>query len=234
MTNTVIHAGYGIAFDSIPTYSSAAAANTVPGLVYTCTATTYGVQSTAGCGTIPANTRLSQGFPAQLNVPTVQPTSFLSPPLQLLGSAPNIVLFDPNFKDRYGPPVESSPSSTNCPAALFSRPAMSAIEESVSTVKPIPTRSAPHPFSLHSPPCNPTLSHGCKPDGTGCPVGAASTPVPLVTSGTLTSAFVNSSTTITDLQQNAAGNFAGRIEQTTLARAPSPQPAIQLHHLPVE
>jgi hypothetical protein len=41
--------------------------------------------------------------------------------------------------------------------------------------------------------------------------------VPLVTSGILTSAFVNSSATLTDLSQNAAGNFAGRIEQTTLA-----------------
>jgi hypothetical protein len=41
--------------------------------------------------------------------------------------------------------------------------------------------------------------------------------VPYVTSGILSSAFVNSSSSITDLQQNAAGNFAGRIEQTTLA-----------------
>jgi hypothetical protein len=32
----------------------------------------------------------------------------------------------------------------------------------------------------------------------------------------VSSTFVNSSTSITDLQQNAAGNFAGRIEQTTL------------------
>jgi hypothetical protein len=40
--------------------------------------------------------------------------------------------------------------------------------------------------------------------------------VPLVTSGIVTSSFVNSATTITDLQQKAAGNFAGRIEQTTL------------------
>src|SRR5260370_19695425 len=61
------------------------------------------------------------------------------------------------------------------------------------------------------------LSRDCKPDGTGCPTGVVSTPIPLVTSGILTSTFVNSSTTITDLQQNAAGNFAGRIEQTTLA-----------------
>jgi hypothetical protein len=58
---------------------------------------------------------------------------------------------------------------------------------------------------------------GCKPDGTGCPSGISGQLIPLVTSGVLTSAFVNSSTTLTDLAQNAAGNFAGRIEQTTLA-----------------
>jgi hypothetical protein len=33
----------------------------------------------------------------------------------------------------------------------------------------------------------------------------------------LAPSFVNSSTTITDLQQNGAGNFAGRVEQATLA-----------------
>jgi len=57
------------------------------------------------------------------------------------------------------------------------------------------------------------VAKGCKADGTGCSGGA---PVPLVTSGILTAAFVNSSTTANDLATNAAGNFAGRIEQTTL------------------
>jgi hypothetical protein len=56
----------------------------------------------------------------------------------------------------------------------------------------------------------------CNPDGTGCPSGITGKTIPLVASGVLTSAFVNSSTTRTDLAQNAAGNFAGRIEQTTL------------------
>src|SRR6185295_7126660 len=58
---------------------------------------------------------------------------------------------------------------------------------------------------------------GCAPAGTGCPTGVTGQAIPLVTSGILTAAFVNSSATITDLNQNAAGNFAGRIEQTTLA-----------------
>jgi hypothetical protein len=58
---------------------------------------------------------------------------------------------------------------------------------------------------------------GCAPAGTGCPAGVAGQPISLVTNGILTATFVNSSATMTDLNQNAAGNFAGRIEQTTLA-----------------
>ena len=215
-SKTVIHAGYGIAFDSIPTYAPAATANTVPGLAYSCAATTYGVASTAGCGTVPANTRISQGFPQQLSVPTVQPSSFLSPPLQLLGSAPNVVLFDPNFKtatvhqwnltiqrELPGGFVLQTGYIGNRGERLYSQTDLNQIS------------ATPILSSFTAMQSN--LAKGCKPDGTGCPSGAASTPVPLVTSGTLTSTFVNSSTTITDLQQNAAGNFAGRIEQTTLA-----------------
>jgi hypothetical protein len=57
------------------------------------------------------------------------------------------------------------------------------------------------------------VNAGCSPDGTGCSGG---TPVPIVTSGAVTAAFVNSTTTKTDLTQNGAGNFAGRIEQNFL------------------
>ena len=57
------------------------------------------------------------------------------------------------------------------------------------------------------------MRNGCRPDGTGCANGVA---VPVVTSGIVSSTFVNSSTTQSDLTLNAAGNFAGRVEQTTL------------------
>ena len=214
-TKTVVHAGYGIAFDSIPTYATAAAANTVPGLAYSCTATTYGVASTPGCGTIPANTRLSQGFPQQLAVPQVQPTTFLTPPAQLLGSAPNIVVYDPNFKtatvhqwnltiqrELPGGFLLQTGYVGNRGERLYS-------QTDVNQVSAAPILSS---FTaLQS-----NFSKGCKPDGTGCPAGVAGASVPLVVNGIVTSTFVNSSTTITDLQQNAAGNFAGRIEQTTL------------------
>ena len=214
-TKTVIHAGYGIAFDSIPTYSDAAAANTVPGLAYSCTATTYGVASTPGCGTVPANTRLSQGFPQTLSVPSVQPSSFLTPPAQLLGSAPNIVVFDPNMKvatvHQWNLTIQHE-----LPAGFVLQTGYvgNRGERLYSQTDSNQISAAPILSSFTAMQSN--LAKGCKPDGTGCPAGASGAAVPLVANGIVTSAFVNSSTTITDLQQNAAGNFAGRIEQTTL------------------
>src|SRR5206468_7741836 len=59
-------------------------------------------------------------------------------------------------------------------------------------------------------------SLGCKPDGT-CPPGVTGVTVPIVASGIVSSDFVNTTTTTTDLDQNAAGNFAGRVEDQTLA-----------------
>jgi hypothetical protein len=212
----VVHVGYGIAFDSIPTYSPAAAANSVPGLAYSCTATTYGVASTAGCGTVPANTRLSQGFPQQLPAPTVVPSSFLSPPAALLGTAPNIVVFDPNFKNatvhQWNLTIQRE-----LPAGFVVQTGYIGNRGERLTSQTDSNQISADPILPSFTAMQSNLTKGCKPDGSGCPAGVTSTPVPLVTSGILTSTFVNSSTTITDLQQNAAGNFSGRIEQTTLA-----------------
>jgi len=58
------------------------------------------------------------------------------------------------------------------------------------------------------------VARGCNPDGTGCAGGVS---IPLVTSNIVNAAFVNSATTRTDLTQNAAGNFVGRVEQQTIA-----------------
>jgi hypothetical protein len=214
-TKTVVHAGYGIAFDSIPTYASAAAANTVPGLVYTCTATTYGVASTSGCGTVPSNTRLAAGFPSTLSTPTVLPSTGLSPTPQLLGSAPNVVVFDQNLKvatvHQWNVTIQrelpwgfvlQTGYVGNRGERLYSQTDVNQIT------------STPILGSFTAMQSN--YAKGCKPDGTGCPTGITGASVPLVTNGILTSTFLNSSTTITDIQQNAAGNFAGRIEQTTL------------------
>ena len=211
---TVIHAGYGISFDPIATYEAAAAANSLPGLAYTCTAATY-TSPTPGCASVP-NVRISQGFPQVLPPPTgVKPSSFLSPPAQLLGQAPNVVVIDPNLQQATvhqwnlsiqrqlpGDLVLQVAYVGNRGERLYSQ-----LDANQISAAPI----VPQFLTMQA-----NLNNKCKPDGTGCPAGVAGQPIPLVTSGILTSAFVNSPATITDLQQNAAGNFAGRIEQTTL------------------
>jgi hypothetical protein len=213
---TVVHAGYGIAFDAPATFQAAAVGNTVPGLVYSCTATTYGGGSTAGCSSVPSSSRLSQGFPQQLATPTVTPSSFLTPSPQLLGVAPNVVVFDPHFKlatvHQWNINVQRELGKdfvwqvgyvANRGERLYSQ-----LDKNQVSAGPI----LPSFLAMQS-----NYQKNCNPDGTGCPAGVAGTPVPLVTNGIVNSAFVNSSSTKTDLAQNAAGNFAGRIEQTTLA-----------------
>lgn len=212
---TVIHAGYGISFDPITTYMAAAAANSLPGLAYTCTAPTY-APSTPGCASVP-NVRLSQGFPNTIPPPTgVKPSSFLSPPAQLLGAAPNTVVLDPNMKQatvhQWNVSIQRQlPYDMVLQVAYVANRGerlYSQLDANQISAAPI----LPQFLSMQS-----NIGKGCKPDGTGCPSGVTGQSIPLVTSGILTSTFVNSSTTITDLNQNAAGNFAGRIEQTTLA-----------------
>jgi len=66
------------------------------------------------------------------------------------------------------------------------------------------------------------LDAGCRPDGTNCRAGATPVPLPIGfnvadSERAALNSFLISTTTINDLSQNAAGNFAGRIEQTTLA-----------------
>ena len=211
---TVIHAGYGISFDPIATYEAAAAANSLPGLAYTCTAATY-APPTPGCASVP-NVRISQGFPQVLPPPSgVKPSSFLSPPAQLLGQAPNVVVIDPNLQQATvhqwnlsiqrqlpGDLVLQVAYVGNRGERLYSQ-----LDANQISAAPI----VPQFLTMQT-----NLNNKCKPDGSGCPAGVTGQSIPLVTSGILTSAFVNSSATITDLQQNAAGNFAGRIEQTTL------------------
>jgi hypothetical protein len=61
------------------------------------------------------------------------------------------------------------------------------------------------------------VTAGCQADGTRCPAGVTAAAVPIVASGIVSPAFVTSAATQSDLRLNAAGTFAGRVEQTTLA-----------------
>ncbi len=213
-SKTVVRAGYGIAFDTVSSFQVTAVSGRVPGLTMNC-ASTVGGTTTPGCSAAP-DKRIGEGFPMELAPPTVQPSSFLTLPLQTLNNAPNVTVFDPYLKiptvHQWNLNVQRElPFGIVAQAGYIARRGTRLFRaydlNQINADSILPSFLA----------MQRNREHGCKPDGTGCPAGIAGEAIPLVTSGTLTAAFVNSTTTAGELDLNAAGTFAGRVEQTTLA-----------------
>jgi hypothetical protein len=211
---TVLRAGYGISFDTLDSFQVTSVAGNVPGIVTACISTVGGA-TTPGCTTAP-NLRISQGFPEQLPAPSAQPTSFLTLPAQLNTNAPKVVSFDPNLK---------LPTVHEWNATIqHELPKGFVVQVGYVGHRGMRLFRAYDLNQINSGPILPSfldmqqnVSHKCNADGSGCPSGVTGITVPIVQQGIVNAAFVNSSTTSTDLQQNAAGNFATRIENTTLA-----------------
>jgi hypothetical protein len=213
----VVRAGYGIAFDPIGTFQVTSVAASVPGQTYRCVSTVGGA-TTPGCTAAP-DVRLGQSFPNQMPSPNVKPSSFLTPPLQTQNNAPPVRTFDPNLKlptvhmwnlniqrELPGGYVLQVGYIGRRGTRLYRSWDMNQID------------AAPILPSFLAMQRNVGIS-GCRADGTlsnGSPCPGA-VPVPLIQQGVITPAFANSAASSTDLRQNAAGNMAGRIEQTTLA-----------------
>lgn len=211
---TVVRVGYGLAFDPISSFQVTAVAGKVPGLVTSCSSTVVGA-TTPGCQAAP-NLRIGQGFPAELAPPTTKPSAFLTPPLQTRTNAPLLTVFEPEMQmptvHQWNLSIQRElPHGFVAQAAYVGRRGTRLLRSY--DINQINADGILDSFLL----MQANLGKGCRPDGTGCPTGATSSRIPLVTSGILTAAFVNSTTTINDLTVNAAGNFAGRVEQTTLA-----------------
>ncbi len=214
---TVLRAGWGISFDPVSTFFATGVANSIPGVAYGCVANVNG-NTTAGCAGVPNNVRLSQGFPTELPPPTSKPSSFLSPPPQNLNNAPNIAVADPNLR-------QATVHQWNLSIARELRGGLTLQvayvgnrgERLYSNLDANQVETAPILPQFNIMQSN--YTQGCNPDGTrpavvrgaGCPNGV---PVPWVTQGIITAAFVNASQTVTDILQNAAGNVAGRMEQS--------------------
>ncbi len=217
---SAIRLGYRIAFDPISSFQVTAAAGRVPGLLLTCSTTIGETNPTPplGCvlpSSVTSGARLG-AFPNELPAPTAKPSSFLNLPLQLNSNAPPITVFDPNLKL---PTVHqwSLSLQRELPLKMVMQLAyvgrrgerlyFAGNRNQINADKILPDFIA----------AQRNIAAGCAASGTGCPTGVTGTPIGLVTSGILTAAFLNSSTTLSELQLNAAGSFAGRIENTTLA-----------------
>lgn len=102
-SNTVIRAGYGIAFDVLSTFQVTSVGGKVPGSVLQCR---VNIQDSAAvsapCTDMPNNVRLTALLgavnPFSLGVPSAAPSTQLSPPNRPLGVAPSVGAFDPNLQ----------------------------------------------------------------------------------------------------------------------------------------
>ena len=229
---TVIRAGYGIAYDPISSFQVTAVAGRVPGYVISCSSTLTNTApyhaTTPGCAPAVATgatqlPRLGDGFPLEVTPPTSRPSQFLNAPLQLYSNAPTLAMFDPQIGL---PTVHQWNLSVQRELPW----------DLVGQVSYIGRRGTHllRSYDINQINADPILSSflimrdnvraGCSADGsrpanapaTACVAGSGR-PVPIVTSGAVTAALVNSAAARTEILQNEAGAFAERIENNTLA-----------------
>jgi len=228
----VIRAGYGIAYDPISSFQVTAVMGRPPGLVTTCQST-VGTTPTPGCGGAPKDTRIAEGFPLQLAAPTSKPSSFFTLPPTLLSNAPPVAAFDPNYQlptvHQWNLSLQHElPMGFVAQASYIGRRGMHL--QRAYDINQIDTGPILNDFMNMQ--YNLNVATNCNPDGVSQRNTAAGQPpcsggrrigivnYNLATTGVntlLAPSFVNTTTTATDLRQNAAGNFAGRVEQATLA-----------------
>ncbi len=224
-SKSVIRLGYGIAFDTISSFQVTAAAGRVPGLVQSCTTTFPFTTITTGCiNSSNINNSVAGGFPILLSPPNVQPSTLFTPPQQLRSNAPPVTVFDPHMNlptvHEWNLGIQRElPWGLVMQASYIGRRGerlfMAYNANQINADAIVPS------FLIMQQ--NVAIT-GCRASGTtaaGAPCGVAPPLLTqLQTQGGLTAAaaatFLNSSTTLSDLGLNAAGNFAGRIEDTTL------------------
>ena len=226
---SVIRLGYGIAFDTISSFQVTAAAGRIPGLVQSCTTSfnaTAGAFTTItpGCVNSPnINKTLAGGFPTELPAPAAKPSSLLRPPQQLRTNSPPITVFAPDMKlptvHEWNLSIQRElPWGLVAQAGYIGRRGQTLfMAYDINQVNP--DKILPSFLIMQQ-----NRAKGCTPAGTGCPAGVTGVAPPLLSqlqtlgglSATAAAGFLNSTTTVNELDINGAGSFARRIEDNTL------------------
>jgi hypothetical protein len=224
---SVIRAGYGIAFDTISSFQVTAAAGRIPGLVQTCTTTFPFTTITQGCVNSPdVNKTVAGGFPTELPAPSVKPSSFFTPPQQLRTNAPPITVFAPEMQlptvHEWNIGIQRElPWGMVMQASYIGRrgehlfmaydinqinadaivPSFRMLQANNTATNCLPSGAT---RDTTKPPCVPVFP-------------ASQIPLLAANVAGINATFVNSTTTQGELNINSAGNFARRIEDTSLA-----------------
>ncbi len=219
----VVRAGYGLAFDPVNSFQVTSVATAVPGQSFTCGSSFSGANgslvTTPGCQAV-TDLRLAAGFLNEMNAPTVKPSTFLTPPSQVSSNAPAARVFDPKLKlptvHMWNVTIQRELPGGYVGSVGYVGRRAERLYRSWDANQVDATGILPSFLAMQR---NVAIGGGCRADGTlasgaACPGANA---VPVLQQGIVNQAFINSATTTSDLSQNGAGNFAGRIEQTTLA-----------------
>ncbi len=211
----VVRAGYGLAYDALPSFQVTAVSGRPPGLIGSCSSTLGGT-TTTGC-TVAPDLRIAQGFPLVMAAPAFKPSSQLTLPLVTLSNAAPVSVFDPDLKlptvHQWNLSVQRELPKGIVGQVTYVGRRGTRLQRAYDSNQIDANASLLNSFTL----MQQNVAKICNPDGSGCPVGVTGSAIPLVTGGIVNAAFVNSATTRTDLSLNAAGNFVGRVEQTTTA-----------------
>jgi hypothetical protein len=230
-SQSVVRLGYGLAFDTISSFQVTAVAGRIPGEVQSCTSsfstTTQSFSTiTSGCAAnfSALNSTIAGSFPTELPAPTVKPSTLLTPPQQLNTNAPPITVFAPEMKL---PTVHQwnfsfqreLPWGMVMEAGYIGRRGERLfMAYNINQINP--DKILPSFLIMQQ---NTAIS-GCRPSGTTSAGAACGTTPPILAqltaggmSTTAAANLLNQSATLTDLQFNAAGSFAQRVEDNTLA-----------------
>ncbi len=213
---TAVRVGYGMFFDTLSTFQVTAMAGLTPGFLQNCTSTTDGsgnISTTAGCTTPPGTlNRISQGYPLNIAAPSITPSVGLSPPPAPYNLAPAVGAFDPNLQN---PTVHEWDLTIQRELPLHVVSEIGYVGKRgthLYRAYDLNQISTDQPGFLQSfDVARANVLSGCKADGTGCPTGTGGqTPTLLLK---LSSAsFINSSTSLADLQRGNIGNMALRLD----------------------
>ena len=232
---SVFRIGYRLAFDTISSFQITAAAGRVPGLITTCSSSFPFATISAGCSPVTTPNASLSGFQKQLAAPTGKPLDGLTATLQLNTNAPTLTVFAPNMKI---PTVHQWSLS-------FQRELPGGFAMQAAYIGRRGTRlfNSYNINQIGSGPILPSFlqlrqnyRNNCNPNGVGTrpspntnvnggvcanPIAGAQIPLiaQLVSFGLTQAAadtFVNSANVRGDIDLNAAGTFAERLENTVL------------------
>lgn len=224
---TSVRLGYSWLFDTLSTFQVTAMAGKVPGFMLGCTysiSTSLALSNSAGCTPAASlaglTNRISGGFPNDVPSPVNTPSQALAQPVQSRGTAPSVGAFDPNIKN---PSVHEWSFSIQRELPLHIIGEVGYVGKrgthlyrsyDANQIDPLGHAGFLDSFNI----AHANVVKGCLPDGTGCPSGVTGQ-APTMLLSLVTSAFLNSSTSITDFRQNSIGNVAARMDNLSATDA---------------